>query len=255
MKEGAFYASSALEDEDLGIRSTALEWLARNPVADIESLEAAFERAKKDQNPDARLAVIRALVARGQSQPLEKGGILLLLDRLTDHPDFLVRRKVAEALFTLDGESQPAIGTVASGRSSEVYRNIIQLTRERRFLEMQTDRGRILLEIHCPDVPMSCHSLFQWSNQGFYDGLSFHRVIPGIMVQTGDNRGDGRGDGGWTLRDEINPRPFDRGTMGLALSEPDTGKLPVLYHHFSTTPFGPTLSRGREGGRRIGCTR
>jgi len=59
--------------------------------------------------------------------------------------------------------------------------------------------------------------------EGFFDGLPFHRVVPEFVVQGGDPRGDGTGGPGWEVRDEINLLRYARGTLGMALSGPDTG--------------------------------
>jgi cyclophilin family peptidyl-prolyl cis-trans isomerase len=61
------------------------------------------------------------------------------------------------------------------------------------------------------------------ARRGFFDGLSFHRVVPDFVIQAGDPRGDGEGGPGHTIRDELNQRPYLRGTLGMALDWADTG--------------------------------
>jgi len=61
------------------------------------------------------------------------------------------------------------------------------------------------------------------ARRGFYDGLPFHRVVPGFVVQGGDPRGDGSGGPGYTLRCEIGQRFYGRGAVGMALAGKDTG--------------------------------
>ena len=60
------------------------------------------------------------------------------------------------------------------------------------------------------------------ASQGYYDGLSFHEVIPNYAVHTGDPRGDRNGGPGYTLRDEYNQLPFLRGSVGMARDWQDT---------------------------------
>ena len=61
------------------------------------------------------------------------------------------------------------------------------------------------------------------ADDGFFDGIRFHRVVPDFVVQGGDPRGDGLGGPGWCIPDEINPLHYGEGAVGMALSEPDTG--------------------------------
>ncbi|MEN0041081.1 MAG: peptidylprolyl isomerase, partial [Pseudomonadota bacterium] len=87
-------------------------------------------------------------------------------------------------------------------------------------LIMQLKDGPVTIEL-LPDVaPQHVERLKTLSNQGFYDGLKFHRVIPGFMAQTGDPRGNGTG--GSDLPDlpaEFSDVPFKRGVVGMARAQ------------------------------------
>lgn len=91
-------------------------------------------------------------------------------------------------------------------------------------LVMQLKDGEVRIELNKDDAPKHVERLTTLANQGFYDGLKFHRVIPGFMAQTGDPRGDGTG--GSDLPDlaaEFSDAPFKRGTVGMARSaNPDS---------------------------------
>ncbi|MFN7135525.1 MAG: peptidylprolyl isomerase, partial [Myxococcales bacterium] len=67
--------------------------------------------------------------------------------------------------------------------------------------------------------------------RGFYDGLTFHRVVPAFVAQGGDPRGDGTGGPGYTIRCELNPRSYGAGTVGMALSGKDTGGSQFFIAH------------------------
>jgi len=81
------------------------------------------------------------------------------------------------------------------------------------------------VEIHLDvvEAPLTTASFVDLARAGFYDGLVFHRVEPGFVVQGGCPRGDGNGGPGYALRCEITRRPFGRGAVGMALSGKDTG--------------------------------
>ena len=86
-------------------------------------------------------------------------------------------------------------------------------------LVMQTKGGDVRIALDVENAPNHAERLKTLANQGFYDGLKFHRVIPGFMAQTGDPRGDGTG--GSELPDlgaEFHDAPFERGTVGMARS-------------------------------------
>ncbi len=84
--------------------------------------------------------------------------------------------------------------------------------------------GRVVIEMR-PDVaPKHVARIKELTREGFYDGLTFHRVIEGFMAQTGDPRGDGTGGSGKKLDAEFNQLNFGRGAVGMARSQsPNSG--------------------------------
>ena len=73
------------------------------------------------------------------------------------------------------------------------------------------------------EAPLASATYVALARQGFFNGLTFHRVVPGFVIQGGDPRGDGTGGPGFTLRDEVGQRPYGRGVVGIALAGKDTG--------------------------------
>ncbi|MGY8993768.1 MAG: peptidylprolyl isomerase [Rhodospirillales bacterium] len=90
------------------------------------------------------------------------------------------------------------------------------------YLELKD--GRVVIEMR-PDVaPKHVARIKELAREGFYDGLTFHRVITGFMAQTGDPSGDGTGGSGTNIAAEFNDEPFDRGGVGMARSgNPNSG--------------------------------
>jgi len=84
---------------------------------------------------------------------------------------------------------------------------------------IKTEKGDITLELY-PDVaPVTVNSFVFLACKGFYDGVTWHRVIPGFVAQTGDPTGTGAGDPGYTIPAEFSDRPFEKGTLGMARSQ------------------------------------
>jgi cyclophilin family peptidyl-prolyl cis-trans isomerase len=96
---------------------------------------------------------------------------------------------------------------------------------------LETDRGTIEIELAILDAPQAVASFMALARQGFFNGVAIHRVVPDFVVQDGDPRGDGSGGPGYTLRDEINQRPYLRGTVGMALDWEDTGGSQFFVTH------------------------
>ena len=88
---------------------------------------------------------------------------------------------------------------------------------------IDTARGAIEIELAVLDAPMTCHNFVTLARKGYFNGLRFHRVLGDFVAQAGDPRGDGSGGPGYSIRDELNDLPYLRGTIGMALSGPDTG--------------------------------
>jgi cyclophilin family peptidyl-prolyl cis-trans isomerase len=88
---------------------------------------------------------------------------------------------------------------------------------------LHTRKGRVEIHLDVVNAPLTVASFVALAKRGFYDGLTFHRVEPGFVVQGGDPRGDGNGGPGYALRCEASPRAYGRGSVGMALSGKDTG--------------------------------
>jgi cyclophilin family peptidyl-prolyl cis-trans isomerase len=87
---------------------------------------------------------------------------------------------------------------------------------------MKTTEGDIVFELFDDAAPKTVANFTKLSEQGFYDGLLFHRVIADFMVQGGCPQGTGTGGPGYTFEDEINDHKVTRGALAMANAGPDT---------------------------------
>jgi peptidyl-prolyl cis-trans isomerase B (cyclophilin B) len=85
-------------------------------------------------------------------------------------------------------------------------------------VRISTDKGDIVLEFFPDDAPNHVAAFIKLAKDGFYDGLAFHRVEPGFVIQGGDPDGDGTGGPGYRLKSEFNSRPHLRGALAMARS-------------------------------------
>ncbi len=87
---------------------------------------------------------------------------------------------------------------------------------------MHTNHGVIEIELFDDDAPRTVENFTKLSRDGFYDGITFHRVIPDFMIQGGCPRGDGTGGPGYQFEDEPNEHRVARGALAMANSGPNT---------------------------------
>jgi peptidyl-prolyl cis-trans isomerase B (cyclophilin B) len=88
--------------------------------------------------------------------------------------------------------------------------------------QMHTSKGTIALEFFDDDAPETVANFRKLAGEHFYDGIIFHRVISGFMIQGGCPRGTGTGGPGYTFGDEINDHKVVRGALAMANAGPDT---------------------------------
>ncbi len=90
-------------------------------------------------------------------------------------------------------------------------------------IRLSTNMGDIVIALN-PDMPITSGNFQALVNKGFYNNVTFHRVIDGFMLQGGDPTGTGRGGPGYTIKDEFGAsNRNDRGTISMANSGPNTG--------------------------------
>ena len=124
--------------------------------------------------------------------------------------------------------TKPAVASPAAAPTTgakKMYKAAPPLTidtNKKYFATIKMDIGDIRLELFAKDAPQTVNSFVFLSRDGYFDGLTFHRVIPGFVAQGGDPEGSGRGGPGYKLPDEHNQHKFVDGAMGMATSGPNT---------------------------------
>jgi cyclophilin family peptidyl-prolyl cis-trans isomerase len=130
---------------------------------------------------------------------------------------------------------------------------------------VHTSRGDFVIALVDPKIaPQTVNNFVYLSQNHFYDGLTFHRIVPGFVVQGGDPRGDGTGGPAYKLPNETNPSTWPRGTAGMASSAAGVsgsqffitiGDAPSLassgvYNHFGQITSGmDVLDKMQKGDK------
>jgi peptidyl-prolyl cis-trans isomerase B (cyclophilin B) len=87
---------------------------------------------------------------------------------------------------------------------------------------LHTNQGAVAVELFDADAPKTVENFRKLAGDGFYDGVTFHRVIPDFMIQGGDPTGTGSGGPGYTFEDEFNDHSVARGALAMANAGPNT---------------------------------
>jgi cyclophilin family peptidyl-prolyl cis-trans isomerase/HEAT repeat protein len=168
---------------------------------------------------EAQLALI-PLLARLQRPSTRKALLHLAAD---PHPG--VRAAALKALGP--GVTPPAVRLLPTwppGPAPVALRPVTEVT-------LYTTRGRLELVLWPTVAPAAVASFVDLARQGFFSGLTFHRVVPDFVVQGGDPRGDGFGGPGYSVPCEVSDLPFERGAVGIALAGKDTGGSQLFLMH------------------------
>jgi len=218
-----------LKAADPVVRKAAAEAMAEvKPAAGPAALADAYQRSLGDATYLARAAVLGALKAYGRETATP-----LLTDALRDK-DWALRVRAAALLKELDPASDAAtrIRPAPTDQPESWYaRPALVAPPVSTHVYLDTDKGSIQLELAVLDAPITADTFVRLARGGFFDGIPIHRVVPDFVIQGGDPRGDGEGGPGFTIRDEINQRPYLRGTVGMALDWADTGGSQFFIAH------------------------
>ena len=105
-------------------------------------------------------------------------------------------------------------------------------------VKISTGKGDMIAELYDQDTPITVNNFLKLIGEGFYNGLSFHRVIPGFVIQGGCPNGIGNGGPGYSIECEVNaPKQFhDRGVLSMAHAGRNTGgsQFFVCYNRQNT---------------------
>jgi cyclophilin family peptidyl-prolyl cis-trans isomerase/HEAT repeat protein len=215
-------ARRQLAAEDVIVRATAADILGELPPDEenARALVAALPRALQDRMNDAALSTLAAL-ARQRGEDASAA-----LRSALEVRDYLVRRRAADLLRERAGataSNERRIETVnTQNRDADYARALARLGREV-SARVETDKGAFVIELLPESAPLTVDNFVQLARRRYFDGVTFHRVVPNFVVQGGDPRGDGNGGPGYQIRCEINTAPYERGAVGMALSGKDTG--------------------------------
>ena len=252
----------SLGARDVIQRANALVGLAQ--LADPSTLPLlldAYDRARTDSINDAALAAVNALGVLAKKDASAANSFFARFQR---SPDYQVRQ-LAAASFG-DSVAARAWGPAlpVEGKQPAEYARLVstyvtpgERGAARPRARIVTDRGTIEVELFGAEAPGTVENFLALARRGYFNGQEWPRVVPNFVIQGGDPRGDTSGGPGYAIRDEINRHLYGTGTLGMALSGPDTGGSQWFITHSpqphldgTYTVFGQAVS-GMEVVNRI----
>jgi cyclophilin family peptidyl-prolyl cis-trans isomerase/HEAT repeat protein len=218
-----------LQRDDFAVRSSAVVSLAaRGSKEHAPAIVAAARASPGTGRMDVRIEAANALAALGVADEW--------LDAAALDPDGPVRVAARAALLKLGRPlppTPPPSGFRLHGHDARGVRAAARALRGA-LLVLETTQGTIVARLLPDDAPAHCVNLAALAGKGFYDGLTWHRVVADFVIQGGCPRGDGWGGPGYLLPDEISDRPYVRGTVGMPKGNDDTGGCQIFISHLPT---------------------
>ena len=217
-----------LKATDFAIRAVAANGLAElKAAASVPQLVDAYRASLGDETYVARAAILAALAG------IDPSAARPLLEEALHDREWAVRVRAATLIQAGDRGSDAAQSIRPAARretSDSEWQGLVNPAFSPHAY-VETDRGVIEIELAVLDAPQTVANFMSLARRGFFNGMAIHRVVPNFVVQAGDTRGDGEGGPGYTIRDEINMRPYLRGTVGMALDWEDTGGSQFFITH------------------------
>ncbi|QSQ14701.1 peptidylprolyl isomerase [Myxococcus landrumensis] len=249
-KAPAVFAETYLRHPSARVRLTAMEVLAERPTPGTASAVAELLGSEDPVVAGSAAATLGRL-----KDPSTLKGVQVLADRVPSEPD--LADPVAGALVALEGVSaEPRmrqwlthphanVRRVAAAALTELTGKPVRSERvalprdtfrpapapQGAGLVLRTDKGDITVRLDAEDAPLTSGNLVGLARKGYFNGITFHRVVPDFVAQGGDPRGDGEGGPGYSIRCEMTRRPYQRGVLGMALSGKDTGGSQFFFTH------------------------
>ena len=233
-------ARNSLVRSDMGITTVVANAFGDTVVFNVLRIAGVSAKAEKllvdaypklstPEDVEAMQGVIQALGRIGTDASIAT------LEKALNDPDRTVSSAAADALKRITGNdySQRVVKATRAQFTDYDWTTLESLAPDQR-VEIRTMRGSVILALLPADAPFTVLNFVRLARKKFYDGLTFHRVVPNFVVQGGDPRGDGWGGPGYAIRSEFSLVNFERGSCGIASAGKDTEGCQFFITHLPT---------------------
>ncbi|RMD89728.1 MAG: hypothetical protein D6813_10195 [Calditrichaeota bacterium] len=217
----------ALKEKDGVLVALAAQNLAQNALQNAIHAQAiidAYNRLPRPIDIEVAQIIFQSLGKLKARQAIP------LLEAALKIPDKVFSKAAARALTEITGKDySDKIVPFTKSTLQYRYEDIANLSGARALIH--TRYGRIVIRLFANDAPLTVLNFVRLAEKGFYDGLTFHRVVPNFVIQGGDPRGDSWGSPGYSIRSEFNLHPYLTGTVGMASAGKDTEGCQFFITH------------------------
>ncbi len=212
-----------LKSGDMVLIWLASDWVGNHPEkAVLNDLIEAYHGLNEQQDFESMSALLSAISALKNRSAVPFLKSALDSTRRSDIKDQIVKMLTA---FDETIEALPETQTGLFIPPEIIDRNrLVNVT-------ITTEKGDVILKLRSDMAPLTVSNFVYLINKGFYNNITFHRVVSDFVIQAGDPRGDGWGGPGYSIPCEYNMLPFKRGTLGLATAGKDTGGSQFFICH------------------------
>jgi len=212
-----------LFSKDIVLAYLAADWLSEHTEYGVpEDLIQVYSDFKEPQDAETMASILKAL------NSLQSKKAIAFLDSIyTTTANNQIAEEAAKGLKDFK------INYVQRKMDSPklFVPDSINFNSEPVLVSILTDKGKIKVELWPGAAPATVANFLYLAKRGFYNNLTFHRVISDFVIQGGDPRGDGWGGPGYSIPCEYNGKPFKRGSIGMATSGKDTGGSQFFICH------------------------
>ena len=207
----------------------------------VPALISSYQNFEAPGDIEPMISIIAALDSIGNTAALS------FLREQINTPYLPLRQAALKALKKISGHDFTADST----QQLAVFRTYFNPIKEKKpyIVRFETTKGDFELTLYPEKAPLTVSNFLELVETGFYDGIYFHRVVPGFVIQGGDPRGDGWGGPGYSIPCEYNDIFYERGVLGMAHAGKDTGGSQFFITHTPQphlngkhTAFGKVIS-------------
>jgi peptidyl-prolyl cis-trans isomerase B (cyclophilin B) len=216
-------AKELLLSGDITLATVAAEWLIENPKRiKFEDLSMGYAKFSEPAGLDAMQIILKGIMT------IESPESIRFLQNIYQNTSSASIAKQIERHLTT---SQIQVSARNDLTESLYVPEVVYFIKEPIQASIETEKGSILIQLRPDIAPATVSNFISLAKSGFYDNLTFHRVVSDFVVQGGDPRGDGWGGPNYSIPCEYNEEYFNRGTIGMANAGKDTGGSQFFICH------------------------